>query len=99
MEVEVRLHLFLSSVVEEGDCSTSRSGRLASGENPGKTLNMSLGVPQSRSESFGEVKSLPPTGVRILDRAARSLVAISTTVSRYIAVKRKENWALIYWFK
>ena len=73
--VELYLYSSKTSALEGGEGSASRPGRTLP---PGKIrypLYRRLGGPQGRS---GRAENLAPTGIRSLDRHARSSVAIPT---------------------
>ena len=76
--LEVCLYPFITTALEGGEGLASRPGHCLP---PGKTrypLHRRLGRPQGRS---GQVRKIsPPTGIRSPDRAARSPVAIPTTL-------------------
>jgi hypothetical protein len=64
-EMDVWIHVSLSSVVVGGEWSASRSCRFTSGERAHSyPLDRRLGEPQSRSERYGEVKILDHIGTR-----------------------------------
>jgi hypothetical protein len=58
--VEVYLHSFLTSAVDGGEWSTSRPGRFTPLKERWYVSNSRLGMPQSQSRRFGEVKILLP---------------------------------------
>lgn len=51
--VEVKLHLFLTSALEQGELLNLRPSHSSPGNEPRYQLNMSLGGTQSRSECSG----------------------------------------------
>jgi hypothetical protein len=73
--VEVQLYSSKTSALEGGEWLAARPGRTLP---PGKTrypLYRRLGGPQGRS---GRAENLAPTGIRSLDRPARSSLSIRT---------------------
>jgi hypothetical protein len=60
-EVDVQIHVFLTSALVGGEWSASRPCR---GKSPWYPLGRRLGGPQSRPGRYGEKKSLVPTGTR-----------------------------------
>jgi hypothetical protein len=83
-EVDVLIHVFLSSVLVEGEWSASRSGRFTPVKRPVYLLDNRLRGLRSRSGRYEEVKILYPNGTLI--RTYRSLnpklVAIPTDLPR-----------------
>jgi len=72
---DVWLHLFLISVLDEGECSASRPGPLTPGRDPRHPLYRRLSGSQSRSGLFlKNGKYLSPAGIQTADRPSRSQV-------------------------
>jgi hypothetical protein len=66
-EVDVQIHIFLTSTLVAGECSDSRTGCLTHGEkSPWYQLDRKLSEPQSQSGRRGGEKILQPTGTRTL---------------------------------
>jgi hypothetical protein len=55
--VEIRLHAFLTSVLDGGEWRTLRSAALPQGKGPWYPLYKTMGEPQNRSGRGGEEKN------------------------------------------
>jgi hypothetical protein len=68
--------IFLTSALDGGGRSASRSSCFSPGENLRSPLDRSQGGPQSQSSRFREVKNLPPQGIepRLSSRSPHKIV-------------------------
>lgn len=80
--VQVELHLFKTSALDGGEQSTSRCCYFSPQKEPQCPSNRMLGGPQLGPVTFRGKKSLCPGGTRTRDHPARSLLAVSATLSR-----------------
>lgn len=76
-DVEVELHIFLTSALYGGELWTSRTGRFNSGKEPRNPLNRRLVGPTAGQEK----NYFAPGGIRTPDRPAHILVTILTELS------------------
>ena len=80
--VEVKLHSFLTSVIDGGEWQSSRAGRFTSGKEPRYPLKRGWVGIKPFWTVLEETKSLALAGFRTPDLSAPNLVTILTELTR-----------------